>query len=195
MDEIAVRHFQQRAREFLRRKGVRDADLLQEMVCYFLEHQEDTWMSVEIVYHRALDRLDPRHVTRAGRRVRDSSRTLSPTGPAKVLEEFHDKADERIVFLPSGYWQDGYASLEALREAAVSPEALTLPPTGALRAMLLLRLVYGYHEAELGQLFGVTESRISQLLGQGRAEVLAGLRPEREVLFDVPALEVEWITL
>jgi hypothetical protein len=161
MDEIAVRHFQQRARAYVRSTGRFDEDVLSEMVCEFLQGKTEG-MALPYIYLHALDRVHPRTTVHGER--------------------------QRCREIPS--------ALPETAVAPVRPETVRVPfATGSLRAMLLLRLVYGLREAELGQLFGVTESRISQLLGQGRAEVLAGLRPEREVVFDVPVLEVTWLTL
>lgn len=162
MQDIAVRHFQQRARAYLRTTGRFDEDVLSEMVCEYLATGAPAGRDMDLLYLHALDRVRPR-VTVNGKRTR------SPEVP-----------------------------MELPRDAAGSPPPVVMQvpfASGSVRAMLLLRLVYGFREEEIGQLFGLTESRISQLFGEGKAEVLAGLRPEQDVEFDVPVLEVEWLSL
>ena len=85
--------------------------------------------------------------------------------------------DPRHVFNGRREWDSKRTvSLEEAPEptAAAVCEAPIPVARGAPRALALLHLEYGLSIRELAALFGVTESRISQLLGQGRAEVLAG---------------------
>lgn len=164
--------FRARAARYLASKhvsGESREDLLSEMVCYALAHPE-TRLCLELVSLQACDRLTPRHVQAGVGRVRDATREV-------VLEP---GVLERQVAAAAG---DPDALLELLRRH----------PSGWLRALLLLRLVHGWTECALGDLFGLSGSRISQLLGDGRAEVLASGAPEVEG--EVPVLEVQWIFL
>lgn len=71
------------------------------------------------------------------------------------------------------------------------PCLIDLPTTGSLRAMLLLYSAYGCTMAEIGTLFGLSESRISQMFTAYRAaQVFQELPPA-----DGLTWEVTWLTI
>jgi len=82
--------FQARAASYLRRKGRWDEDLCAEMVCYALEHPHVV-LNLDLVYLRALDRLDPRHVQSGRGRVRQSRCTSAlEDGPELATPDLMD---------------------------------------------------------------------------------------------------------
>jgi hypothetical protein len=175
-----------RVQRFLGARGVHDEDMEQEMVLVCLEREGDP-THLEWVYQRALDRVHPRHHV-AGRRVRPSLETpyrysldgnqdgLFPYDTAQLLPYHHGA----FHALPP---DDPCAVLDGLRQP------------GELRAKLILRLVYGYTEAELAWLWGVTESRISQQIGGLKAPVLLGEAPHVDLVTTGLAWEVDWIVM
>jgi hypothetical protein len=165
-----LQRFQAASRAFLRRKGRCDEDVLSEMTVYALEQKEqhpERFVSVEIAYLRATDKLDPRAVmTAKGKKERRSWRT----------RQFKLNDDS----LACG------STRESLPDMKIK---------GPLRAMVLLIEAYGYSMEEVAWLWGVSPSRITQLLGKGKAEVLAGCLPDRDFKFDTLAFDVPCITL
>lgn len=162
-------------------RHVVDEDMVQEMVMLCLEREGDP-TDLRWVYLRALDLVHPRHLA-GGRRVRptlEAAQHWSPQGPPQRLYS----SDEQATFIAQ-HQHAPVAPQDALLEH--------LPARGELRAKLLLRVAYGYSEAEIARLWGVAESRISQQLGGGRAAILLGQVPEGPL--PIPGLEweVAWI--
>lgn len=131
--------FQTAAARYLKCRGCFDQDLLSEMTLHALEHP-DTHISVEYAYLHARDRLDPRRRIEGEHRVRQSTRTVA-------LSPAH----------------------EAVLEAEDEAPAVDCKLQGPVRAMVLLLTVYGLSMEEVAALFGYTPSRLSQLLGHGKA--------------------------
>lgn len=175
MIEAELTQMQARVVRFLAARGVFDEDLTQEMLLVLLE-REGKASNLRWVYLRALDRLNPR-IGQHGVRVRRHSWESSLDAPLTP---------------------DGDADWHAVLPLAAAedlPDLQALHTTGPLRALLLMRLVYGYSEKELAWIWGVTEGRISQLLGGGRSAVLCGHVPDHDLWFGALTWEVQWITL
>jgi hypothetical protein len=203
----------QRATRYLQGKyGWVNEDLLSEMTLVAIEQRDGQDLNMAVCCLRALDRLNPRHVPNGQHhKVRDAARLVSSSGWTQGIGatsegiDYGERDKQTLASLLS--WRHGYpgpaAAVRHYETAQAQQERLIelvrRHPTGAWRAMLLLNLVYGWTEREIGLLFGVTESRINQLLGHGRAELLAygspwdDLDATREM--PVPDLEVAWLTL
>lgn len=169
-----VQRFQAASRAFLRRKGRYDEDVLSEMTLYALEHPE-IWVSVEIAYLRAIDKLDPRAVMTAnGKKERRSWRTRQ--------FKLNDEGEPLDSLACEFTTEPGLHGCSAFAEA--QDESLPdMKIKGPLRAMVLLMEVYGYSMEEVAWLWGVHPSRLTQLLGKGKAAVLAGGLPDRDFIF------------
>lgn len=150
-----VEQFAKRARAYVQSQGITgpDAcDLVQAMVLDLLEHPPQHEIRMSYIYLHALDTLDPRRMQQ-GVRFRDSERTqsLEPTAPD----------DPGVLERPRGILQQ---YTQQAHQPQVDAVMETLPAQGRVRAMLLLTAVYGYTQQEVGVLFGLTESRVCQLL-------------------------------
>jgi DNA-directed RNA polymerase specialized sigma24 family protein len=161
--------FRERARRLLRARGWRkqDAeDMLSEMTLDYLEAADPGRLSLSCVYLHARDRLE---------------------GRTKVdgVRQWDSKLTVQV-----GDW---YAGSEPEGEVLEIDDARAVD-RGSHRAMAMLRCEYGLSMEEIAMLFGVSESRISQLLGHGRAEVLSGFvnASESREFHDLE-WEVQWL--
>lgn len=167
-----VMHFQQRARAYLRKTGRFNEDVLSEMVCEYLATGGPAGRNMDYLYLHALDRVDPRRMVQ-GERVRGRE-IPSATVAERTVARAASPLELRDLRGPFAH--------------------------GTWRALLLLRVVYGFKLAEIGHLFGVTESRVSQVLGSGAVEQLValltvGVPEQSRVVFETPPLEVAWLTM
>ncbi|MGI9296562.1 MAG: hypothetical protein ACR2QC_01525 [Gammaproteobacteria bacterium] len=127
---------------------------------------------MKYAYLNAKDKLDPRRTMPDGERKRMSKYTRSLTQTAE------DKPD----------LMDTIAATD-------SDVIIEWPEKGSIRAMCMLRLVYGFSTKEIAILFGVTSSRVSELLAGGRAEVHCGARLHYDMIFEDLSYDVSWIDM
>mgnify|MGYP001602756293 CR=1 FL=1 len=186
-DSVDICAFQQRAQRYVRHKGVPQdvqEDLISLMVLEVLEHPTKP-VNLRFLYLHAYDQLDPRHATGTGARVRASAVTASAS-----LNASGDTA-----------WEAGLSATAApeqwLMATDLAAGALWAGPLqrGPLRAMVLLIQIYGYQAQEVALLFGVTPSRVAQLMQHVREALALREIPATDLLFPDLAWEVAWLTL
>jgi DNA-directed RNA polymerase specialized sigma24 family protein len=168
---IDLERYQARARRYLAARGVPEdlrEDLVQEICLEVLERPGEH-LNLEHLARHALDRLDPRRWV-DGERVREHTRFQSLDAPLYPDHEDHDAVTALDRLTTSTPVVPGTRQGTRTRHQHREPDQsftdylATLPAQGRLRAIKMLTELYGYTQAEVGVLFGVTESRISQLL-------------------------------
>lgn len=180
-------NFQYRAQSYVRAKGWRGPeadDIASEMVLEALEHP-DKMLDLDYVYLHALDKLDPRRRQGNITHGRQSQRLLSLDAPLDA-ERY---ADEQRHWRSMAAQKTWYDVRPAHCDEPFAEVMDAVPPAGRLRAILLLYGVYGYTMKEVAFLFGITESRVSQILSEAREAALA--EPGAVDL----AWRVQWLTL
>lgn len=176
--------FRQRAQRFAARHGWSGADaedLVSLMVLYVLERPGRA-LALNYVYMNAVDAMNPKSGrTASGKRGRQRQREVSldtPLGASAGPRPMRSFTLHEVLPAPAA--DPDLRSVEAMAG---------VPAHGPLRAMLLLYAQYGYTLREIGALFGVTESRLSQIFGAWRQQqTTAGGA-------DAAHWETTWITL
>lgn len=110
-------------------------DLVQEMCAIALASRSAS-LNLVYCYLRAVDRVYPRYMHRG-------KRTRTP-----------------VLTVPTPTYNENVSCVVE----AIETMYQHLPAQGALRAMMILVELYGFTQHEVGQLFGVSSSRICQLL-------------------------------
>jgi DNA-directed RNA polymerase specialized sigma24 family protein len=171
MRELNIERFRASAASYLKRRGRYDEDVLSEMVLHALERPEKERIRLDLAYYNARERLAGR-VSLQGRRLYRDRLTCS--------------LDRGNPDSPDESWE---------HPAPEPPPPLQPLVKGELRAMVLLREVWGLSYPEIADLFGVTASRVSQRLGRGKAAVMCGGPPDRDLRFEGLEWDVDWLTL
>jgi hypothetical protein len=170
-EKLNIERFRASAAAYLKRRGRYDEDVLSEMVLHALERPEKEWLRLDLAYYNARERLEGRVSLQGTRFYRD----------------------RLTVPLDSGNPEMEYGSWE--HTAPEPPPTVEPLVKGELRAMVLLAEVYGYSHREIGALFGVSEDRMSRMIGKGKAAVMCGGIPERELCFEGLEWDVDWLVL